>query len=126
MTKGMTYAATSVQKFRRRQLRLGFELRTPIAERLERNPVTLAIFTLIELAFYPGLMVRPPKSLAVTFANWRHLVLHLKIYRREQIASEPQTDKCARNGRLPDNKCARNGRLPFLRKIPCSGIFDPC
>ena len=69
MTKGMTYAATSVQKFRRRQLRLGFELRTPIAERLERNPVSLAIFSLIELAFYPGLMVSPPKNLAVTFAN---------------------------------------------------------
>src|SRR5260370_3673501 len=66
-----------------------------------RNPASLAIFTLIELAFYPGLMVRQPKSLAVTFANWRHLVLHLKIYQREQIASEPQTDKCARNGRLP-------------------------
>jgi hypothetical protein len=65
----MTYAATSVQKFRCRQLRLGFELRTPIAERLQRNPVNLAIFSLIEIAFYPGLMVRPPKSLAVTFAN---------------------------------------------------------
>jgi hypothetical protein len=68
---------------------LGLELRTPIAERLERNPVSLAILTLIELAFYPGLMVGAPKSLAATFANRRHLVLHLKIYRREQIASEP-------------------------------------
>jgi hypothetical protein len=45
-------------------------------------------------------MGRPPKSLAVTFANWRHLVLHLKIYRREQIASEPRGNKRARNGRL--------------------------
>jgi hypothetical protein len=45
---------------------------------------------LIELAFYPGLMMRAPKSLAVSLANWRHLVLHLKIYRREQIASEPR------------------------------------
>jgi hypothetical protein len=76
------------------------ELRTPIAERLERNPVSLAILTLIELTFSPGLMVRSPKSLAATFANWRHLVLHLKIYRREQIASEPRGNKRARNGRL--------------------------
>jgi len=65
-----------------------------------RAVFSLAIFMLIELAFYPGLMVRPPKSLAVTFANWRHLVFHLKIHRREQIASEPRGNKRARNGRL--------------------------
>src|SRR5260370_40100121 len=102
VTKAMTWVAAPIEPLARRQLWLALELRTPIAERLERNPVSLAIFTLIELAFYPGLMVRPPKSLAVTFANWPHLVLHLKIYRREQIASEPQTDKRARNGRLLD------------------------
>jgi hypothetical protein len=39
------------------------------AEGLDRNPVSLAILTLIELALKPGLMVRPPKSLTVTFAN---------------------------------------------------------
>jgi hypothetical protein len=32
--------------------------------------------------------------------HWRHLVRHLKIYRREQIASEPRGNKRARNGRL--------------------------
>src|SRR6266403_3152337 len=96
----MTQAAAPVEHLACRRLWLGFEFCAPIAERLERNPVSLAIFTLIELAFYPGLMVRPPKSLAVTFANWRHLVRHLKIHRREQIASEPGGNKRARNGRL--------------------------
>jgi hypothetical protein len=57
---------------------LGLELRTPIAERLERNPVSLAILTLIELAFYPGLMVRAPKSLAITFAGSK-VVGHLVV-----------------------------------------------
>ena len=57
------------------------EPRTPIAERLERHLVSLAILSLIELTLKPSLVVRPPKSLAVTLANWRHLVLHLKIYR---------------------------------------------
>ena len=41
----------------------------PVAERLEWNPVSLAILTLIELTLNPNLMVRPPKSLAVTLAN---------------------------------------------------------
>src|SRR5258706_1437578 len=100
MRKARSCAAEPIEHLGGRRLWSGLELRTPIAERLERNPVSLAIFTLIELAFYPGLMVHPPKSLAVTFANWQHLVLHLKIYRREQISSEPQTNKLARNGRL--------------------------
>ena len=94
MTKPMTKAAAPIA---RRRLWLGLELRSPTAERVERNPASLAILTLIELAWYPGLMVRAPESLAITLANWRHLVLHLKIYRREQIASEPRRNKRARN-----------------------------
>jgi hypothetical protein len=48
---------------------LGLELRTPIAERLEWNPISLAILTLIELTLNPSLVVRPPKSLAIPLAN---------------------------------------------------------
>jgi hypothetical protein len=48
---------------------LGFELRPPIAERLRWNPVSLAILTLMELTLNPSLVVRPPKSLAVSLAN---------------------------------------------------------
>jgi hypothetical protein len=55
---------------------------------------------LIELTLNPSLVVRSPKSLTVTLANWKHPVLHLKIYRREQIASETRRNKCTRNGRL--------------------------
>jgi hypothetical protein len=47
-------------------------------------------------------MMRAPKSPAVTLANWRHLVLHLKIYRREKIASEPRRNKRARSGRTTE------------------------
>ena len=48
-----------------RRLWLGFELRPPVAEHLEQNPLSLAILSLIQLAMAPRLMVRPPKSLAV-------------------------------------------------------------
>src|SRR6202166_3786632 len=115
----MTEPAAPIEHLARRRLWLGLELRTPIAERLERKPASLAILTLIELAFYPGLMVRAPKSLAVTLANWRHLVLHLKIYWREQIASEPRRNKRARNGRLPP-KPRRTEFCEFADEIPCS------
>src|SRR6266404_3932138 len=69
MTKGMTWAATSVQKFWRRRLRFGFELRPPIAERLEWNPVRFAILSLIQRALLPRLMVLAPKNLAVTLTG---------------------------------------------------------
>src|SRR6266404_5574344 len=116
MTKGMTWASTSIQKFWRRQLRFGFELRPPIAERLEWNPVRFAILSLIQRALQLRLMVLAPESLAVTLTGSKfvgHLVSSLlKIHRREQIASEPRGNKRARNGRLPP--CVRNGRLRFL------------
>ena len=50
-------------------LPFGFELRPPVAERLERNPLSLAILSLIERAMAPPLMVRSPKSLAVTLTG---------------------------------------------------------
>src|SRR5258706_7961308 len=92
MTKAMTKAATSVQKFRCRLLRFGFELRPPIAESLERNPLRFAILSLIQRALLPRLMVLAPESLAVTLTGSKfvgHVVSSLlKIHRREQIASE--------------------------------------
>ena len=48
---------------------LGLEPRASIAEGLDRNPVSLAILMLIKLALKPSLMVRPPKSLTLTFAD---------------------------------------------------------
>src|SRR6266566_10119393 len=83
MTKGMTWAATSVQKFWRRQLRFGFELRPPIAERLEWNPVRFAILSLIQRALLPRLMVLAPKNLAVTLTGSKfvgHLVSSLSKF----------------------------------------------
>jgi hypothetical protein len=62
MTKGMTWAASPIEHLARRLLWLGLELRPPIAERLERYPVSLAILSLIEFAFYPGHMMRPPNA----------------------------------------------------------------
>jgi hypothetical protein len=68
-TKGMTYAASPIEHLTCGRMWLGLEPCAPIAEGLDRNPVSLAILTLIELALKPCLMVRPPKSLTVTFAN---------------------------------------------------------
>jgi hypothetical protein len=78
MTKPMTKPAASVEQLARPWLRLSFELRPPIAKRLERKPVSLTIFSLIQIALTPRLMVRTPKGLAVTFArpsSVRHLFL---------------------------------------------------
>jgi hypothetical protein len=65
----MTYNAAPIEHLARGRLWLGLEPRTPIAERLDRNPVSLAIFSLIELALKPGFMMRPPKRLAKTLSN---------------------------------------------------------
>jgi hypothetical protein len=50
-------------------LPFGFELRPPVAERLERNPLSLAILALIQLAMAPCIMMHSPKSLAVTLTG---------------------------------------------------------
>jgi len=78
MTKPMTKAAASVEQFARRLLRFGFELRSPVAKRLERKPLSLTILSLIQIALTPRLVVRSPKCLAVTLARARfarHLFL---------------------------------------------------
>src|ERR1700676_1034400 len=45
MTKGMTQAAAPIEHLARRRLWLGLELRPPVAERLEGNPLSLAILS---------------------------------------------------------------------------------
>jgi len=74
----MTKAAASVEQFARLLLRFGFELRPPVAKRLERKPASLTILSLIQIALTPRLVVRCPKCLAVTLARARfarHLFL---------------------------------------------------
>jgi hypothetical protein len=74
----MTKPAASVQQLAGERLRFGFELLPPIAKRLERNPLSLTIRSLIQIALTPRLMVRPPKRLAVTLRralSVRHLFL---------------------------------------------------
>src|SRR5262245_29398784 len=69
MTKPMTKPAAPVEQLARRRLRLSFELRPPVAERLERKPLSLTILSLIQIALPPRLMVRAPKGLTVTLAR---------------------------------------------------------
>jgi hypothetical protein len=57
-----------------------FELRTPVAEGLERNPLPLAILPLIQIATLPRIMMRTPERLALTRPRSvfvRHLVLSI-------------------------------------------------
>ena len=78
MTKPMTKAAASVEQFARRLLRFGFELRPPVAKRLERKPLSLTILSLIQIALTPRLMACAPKGFAVMLARApfvRHLFL---------------------------------------------------
>jgi hypothetical protein len=70
MTKGMTQAPAPVEQFADQWLRLGFELGSPAAESLQRNPVYLAILPLIQrILLLLGLVVHPPKHLAVTLPS---------------------------------------------------------
>src|SRR6266446_2624873 len=108
MTKGMTWAATSVQKFWRRRLRFGFELRPPIAERLEWNPVRFAILSLIQRALLPRLMVLAPKNLAVTLTVSKFVGENRSRPIREETSVQEMD--------------AYDIRL----KLPCYLYFDPC
>jgi hypothetical protein len=59
-------------------LRFGFELGPPVAERLERNALSLAILSLIQFATTPRVVMRSPERLAMARAGQaliRHLVL---------------------------------------------------
>ena len=49
-----------------RWLRLGFELRTPIPESLERDSLRLAILPLVQVATLPRLMMRPSEVRSLT------------------------------------------------------------
>jgi hypothetical protein len=78
MPSGCTYewteATAPVQQLARRRLWFGFELRPPVAKRLERNPLSLAILALVQLTAPPHLMVRAPECLAVASARQDLLV----------------------------------------------------
>src|SRR6266446_3701875 len=65
----MTLPAAPVEQLARRPLRFGFELGPPVAKRLERNPLSLTILSLIQIALTPRLVMRPPKGLTVTLAR---------------------------------------------------------
>src|SRR3989442_9544907 len=75
-TSSVTWPAAPEEQLVRRRLRLRCELRPPVAECLQRNPLSLAILSLIQLTPTPRLMVRPPERLAVTHAG-KHLLRHL-------------------------------------------------
>src|SRR6266403_5769363 len=124
MTKGMTWAATSVQKFWRRRLRFGFELRPPIAERLEWNPVRFAILSLIQRALLPRLMVLAPKNLAVTLTGSKfvgHLVSSLSKFvgenRSRPIREETSVQEMDAYLRHLPNFPVLAGNFPVLQNI---------
>jgi hypothetical protein len=74
----VTYVAPSVEQFARKRLRLGFELRTPVAEGLQRQALRLAILPLIQVTTLPRFVMRPPERLAVSrppFSLRRHVDL---------------------------------------------------
>src|SRR5262249_54234976 len=56
-------------RVRRRRQRPAFPQPPPVAERLERNPLSLTILSLIQIALTPRFMVRAPKGLAVTLVR---------------------------------------------------------
>src|SRR5258706_10901085 len=86
-------AATGVKSFGWGLRGFVLNLRPPIAESLERNPLRFAILSLIQRALLPRLIVLAPESLAVTITGSKfvgHVVSSLlKIHRREQIAAQP-------------------------------------
>jgi len=91
VTKGVTCAGTPIEEPPHLRLWLGLEPRPPVAEALQRDAVRLAIFPLVQVAARPCLVVRPPKSLALSLPRLvpvRHPALpHLIIREREQIGS---------------------------------------
>jgi hypothetical protein len=67
-----------------------FEPRPPVAERLERNLLSLAILPLIQLAMAPRLMVRSPKSLAVNLATQiKRFSAEARRYVDDESVSQP-------------------------------------
>jgi hypothetical protein len=129
----MTYAATPVEQLACWRLGLGFELRTPVAERPERNPPeprnTLADSTR-SAAMPHGVPARTPRrSARATGARPPSRPPNLQIDRREQIASAIRRNKRARNQRLRaidgyriKIPCSENCFPCFLLKIPCSDV----
>ena len=79
-------------------LRLGFELRTPIPESLERDPLRLAILPLVQVDTLPCLMTRPPERRSLTRPRpmlVRHIVLSIfKIEEKNRPGSLAAEQLC--------------------------------
>src|SRR5438093_5770039 len=109
MTKGMTKLAAPVEQFARRRLRFGFELRPPVAKRLERKPLSLTILSLIQIALTPRLVACAPKGLAVMLAR--------APFVRHQFL--PTFAKKASENRSRSTGAKQSCNQWTLTKIPC-------
>jgi len=91
------------------------ELGAPVAEPLQRQPVPLAVFTLVQIAVAPALQVRAPKCFE--FQTSRSPFPN-------NLPPPLQTSACKRrSGPLPVLKCAFPERL---REIPDTAAQIPC
>jgi hypothetical protein len=139
MTKPMTNSAAPVEQLARQRLGFRFELRAPVAKRLERKPPSLTILSLIQIALTPRLVVRAPKDLAVTLARpscVRHLfLLTLQKGQWEQIAFDRRKTSVrtmdAYLARL-NSLLSRKNSLLWLQKFPvplrrefCCKLLNP-
>jgi hypothetical protein len=70
-------ARRSIVNRRSSRLQFGLELRTPIAECLERNTLRLAILPLIQVATLPREMMRSPELLVLTPP--RSMLVHISF-----------------------------------------------
>jgi hypothetical protein len=64
VTKAVTCTATPIKQLPCGRLRLRLELLPPTPESLERDVLSLAILSLIQIATLPRCMVSPPERLA--------------------------------------------------------------
>lgn len=78
VTKTVTRTAPAIQQLAHKRLRLGLELSTPVAERLQRQTFGLTIFPLIQVTAFPCLMMRPPEVFTVSRPG-RGFVSHIAL-----------------------------------------------
>src|SRR5258708_1503576 len=113
------------------RLRFGFELCTPVAESLERDPLRLTILPLIQVAALPRLLVRPPEPLVLTpprppppaatpyDARPPYLSTHLKIEGENRSRSGAAEQVC-KKWTLTRFPCSAKTIPCSVKKIPCS------
>ena len=112
-----------------RWLRLGFELRTPIPESLERDSLRLAILPLVQVATLPRLMMRPSEVRFLT--RPRPMLVHhivISIFKTEDenrsgaLAAEHLCEKWT----LTAIRCSFAPLPCSVETIPCSAEKIPC